>query len=423
MLLKTILNHVQKFKSFVYGKVKWGKTTGWGRAAGQPCLIIEVSARANSRPVCSECGRLGPGYDTLPVRRFEFIPIWNIAVFFEYAVRRVDCKRCGAVLAEELPWASGKKTLTRTYMQFLAHWARKLSWKEVAVSFHTTCDKVYQSVEYVVGWGLKHREIGPVFAIGVDEIAYGKGHQKYLTLVYEIDDPTRLLWVGKERTVKSFEQFFTMISAETASKIEFVCSDMWKPYLNVIRKRCSQALHILDRFHIVAKMNKALDKVRADEARKLKLDGDEALKKSRWCFLKRKKNLTSEQRFRLRDLLQQNLKTVRAYLLKEVFQEFWEYTSPSWAGKFLDEWCRQTMRSRIGPMKKIAGMLRTHRGLILNYFKARKVFSSGIIEGLNNKAKLTMRRSYGFRSFGVTELALYHTLGKLPEPELTHKFH
>ena len=403
----------------MYGKVKWGKTAGWGRAAGQPCLIIEVSARANSRPVCSECGRLGPGYDTLPVRRFEFIPIWNIAVFFEYAVRRVDCKRCGAVRAEELPWASGKKTLTRAHMQFLAHWARKLSWKEVAVSFHTTWDKVYQSVEYVVGWGLKHREIGPVFAIGVDEIACGKGHKKYLTLVYEIDDLTRLLWVGKERTVKSFEQFFTMIGAATASKIEFVCSDMWKPYLNVIRKRCSQALHILDRFHIVAKMNNALDKVRAEEARKLKLDGDEALKKSRWCFLKRKKNLTSEQRFRLRDLLQQNLKTVRAYLLKEVFQEFWEYTSPSWAGKFLDEWCRQTMRSRIGPMKKIAGMLRTHRCLILNYFKARKVFSSGIIEGLNNKAKLTMRRSYGFRSFGVTELALYHTLGKLPEPELT----
>ena len=81
------------------------------------------------------------------------------------------------------------------------------------------------------------------------------------------------------------------------------------------------------------------------------------------------------------------------------------------------------MRSRIEPMKKIAHTLRSHRDLILNYFKARKVISSGIVEGLNNKAKLTMRKSYGFRTYRVTEIALYHSLGKLPEPELTHKFY
>ena len=96
--------------------------------------------------------------------------------------------------------------------------------------------------------------------------------------------------------------------------------------------------------------------------------------------------------------------------------------SPTWAGKFLDEWCRQTMRSRIEPMKKIARTLRQHRELILNYFRAQKLFSSGVVEGLNNKAKVTMRKSYGFRTFPVLELALYHSLGKLPEPELTHEF-
>ena len=80
------------------------------------------------------------------------------------------------------------------------------------------------------------------------------------------------------------------------------------------------------------------------------------------------------------------------------------------------------MRSRIEPMKKVARMLRAHRELILNYFRARKEFSSGVIEGLNNQAKVTMRKSYRFRTFRVTELALYHSLGKLPEPELTHRF-
>jgi transposase len=88
----------------------------------------------------------------------------------------------------------------------------------------------------------------------------------------------------------------------------------------------------------------------------------------------------------------------------------------------LDFWCQQTMRSRIEPMKKIARTLRTHRTLLLNYFKAKKLYSSGVVEGLNNKAKVTMRKSYGFRSFRILELALYHSLGKLPEPELTHEF-
>src|SRR6516162_9135054 len=137
--------------------------------------------------------------------------------------------------------------------------------------------------------------------------------------------------------------------------------------------------------------------------------------------LKRKQNLTSQQNIRLRELLRYNLQTVRAYLLKEDFQQFWEYNSPTWAGNFLDFWCYQTMRSRIEPMKKIARTLRSHRQLLLNYFKAKKQFSSGVIEGLNNKAKVTMRRSYGFRTFRILELALYHSLGKLPGPELTHE--
>jgi transposase len=337
-------------------------------------------------------------------------------------MRRVHCKTCGIVV-EQVPWADGKHSLTNAYMIFLARWARKLSWKETADSFRTSWDKVCHAVQYVVDWGLAHRTLAPISAIGVDEIQYAKGH-KYLTLVYPIDSgATRLLWIGQERTVETFQGFFAMLGTELSCHIQYVCSDMWKPYLRVVRDHCSQALHILDRFHIVAKMNEALDDVRAAESRKMAQDGYEPLlHKSRWCILKRKANLTSQQKFRLRDLLRYNLQTVRAYLLKEDFQRFWDYNSPTWAGRYLDFWCQQTMRSRIGPMKKIAKTLRVHRELILNYFKAKKQFSSGVVEGLNNKVKVTMRKSYGFRTFRSTELALYHALGKLPEPTLTHEF-
>jgi transposase len=414
MELLTILNHCCRHRGFVYRRARFGPA--------KKSVEVDVQPRAGSTALCSGCHQPAPGYDRLPERRFEFIPFWGILVFFLYRMRRVECQNCGVVV-EEVPWSDGKHQSTKAHMLFLARWARKLSWQETAESFHTSWDKVRDAVEYVVDWGLAHRALESIRAIGVDEIQYAKGH-KYLTLVYQIDlGITRLLWVGRERTIESFQGFFTVIGDRLASQIEFVCSDMWKPYLDVIREKCSQALHILDRFHIVAKMNKALDEVRAGESRKMAQERHEPLlKNSRWCVLKRKENLTSKQQVRLRDLLRYNLQTVRAYLLKEDFQQFWKYTSPTWAGMFLDFWCYQTMRSRIEPMKKIARTLRTHRTLLLNYFKAKKQFSSGVLEGLNNKAKVTMRRSYGFRTFRILELALYHSLGKLPEPELTHEF-
>lgn len=414
MDLLTILNHCYHHPGFVYQQARFGPD--------KKTIEVSLRPRRGAAAVCSGCRKPAPGYDHLPARRFEFIPFWGFLVFFLYSRRRVNCRTCG-VVAENLPWSDGKHQSTQAHLLFLARWARKLSWKETAEAFHTSWDRVCDAVEYVVDWGLQHRTLESIRAIGVDEIQYAKGH-KYLTLVYQIDQGlTRLLWVGKERTIESFQGFFAVIGDQLASQIQFVCSDMWQPYLDVIRQKCSQALHILDRFHIVAKMNKALDQVRAAETRKIAREGHQPLlKKSRWCILKRKENLTPKQQHRLRDLLRYNLQTVRAYLLKEDFQQFWKYNSPTWAGLFLDFWCSQTMRSRIDPMKKIARSLRTHRPLLLNYFRARKEFSSGVVEGLNNKAKVTMRRSYGFRTFRILELALYHSLGKLPEPQLTHEF-
>ena len=122
--------------------------------------------------------------------------------------------------------------------------------------------------------------------------------------------------------------------------IRFVCSDMWKPYLNVIAEQLSPAVHVLDRFHIMKKMNEAIDEVRRGEARRLRQDGYEpVLKKSRWCLLKRRENLTDKQTVKLAELLRYNLQSVRSYLMREDFQRFWEYVSPAWAGKFLDQWC------------------------------------------------------------------------------------
>ena len=417
MLLQTILNRVQRHKSFLYKKAKLVDEKDG------PAIEVEIQPRRNSRPLCSGCGKAGPGYDRDPKqRRFQFVPLWGMAVIFLYAMRRVDCPHCG-VKVERVPWAEGKHQLTTTYQIFLARWAKLLSWKQVARAFHTSWDNVFRSVKTVVAWGLAHRSLEGITAIGVDEVQWQKGH-KYLTLVYQIDQGCkRLLWIGKDRTAKTFLGFFRMLGPERTASIRYVCSDMWKAFLKVVKKKAPNAIHILDRFHIMALLNKAIDKIRAGEAKRLKQDGYEpVLKNSRWYWLKRVWNLTKNQAIKLKELLKYNLQTVRAYLLKEEFHQFWEYQSAGWAKRFLNSWCTRVMRSKLEPMKKVARTLRRHEGLILNWFRAKGTMSSGVVEGFNYNVKLSMRKAYGFRTYEGAEIALYHRLGQLPEPKLTHRF-
>jgi transposase len=338
-------------------------------------------------------------------------------------MRRVDCPTCG-IKVETVPWATGKSSLTKAYAYFLAAWAKRMSWNEVAKAFHTSWESVFRSVEMVVEWGLEHRDLDGIKAIGVDEVAWLKG--KFLTVVYQLDaGRIRLLWIGKDRTVKTLTKFFQEFGAERSAALRFVCSDMWQPYLKVFAKMAKQALNILDRFHIMANMNKAIDEVRRKEVKVLKAKGlGQVLKHARWTLLKRPENRTAAQDTKLAELVRYNLRSVRAHLLREEFQQFWEYQSPAWAGRFLERWCTKAMRSQLEPMKKSARSLRSHKTLILNWFHAREQVSLGATEGMNNKLKVITRRAFGFRTYPAIEIALYHTLGDLPDPatQFAHRF-
>jgi len=423
MLLKTLLNGVHPIKGFVYAKVKRVPDDA---AANGMRLEVLVRSRTRSKGLCSGCGKAGPTYDHLPARGFDFVPLWGTAVTLIYGLRRIDCRKCG-VKVERVPWCEpgSKSPMTTALMVFLARWARLLSWWQVAKTFAVSWESVYRAVEHVVAYGLKHRDLSGIGAIGVDEVAYAKGH-KYLTLVYQLDGPCRrLLHISQGRSVRGLLGFFRMLrkaGIDYGKTIKFVCSDMWKAYLKVIARKLPAALHILDRYHIVANLSKALDQVRAEEARKLSRQGWDVLKRARWLLLRRRKRLSGKQRFKLRQILQWDLRTVRAYLLVEGLQAMWEYRSVQYAGKFLDAWCRRVMRSRLEPLKKVARSLRQHRELILNWYRAKKLYNCGIVEGMNLLVKLRFRKAFGFRVFSVMEVALYHQLGHLPEPELAHQF-
>jgi transposase len=251
----------------------------------------------------------------------------------------------------------------------------------------------------------------------------GEKH-KFWTLVYQIDGHCkRLLWIGNDRTEATFHLFFEVFGTEFCEGIRFICSDMWKPYLKAAAANLAHGLQILDPFHIAKNLSDAIDTIRREETRaRVQAGLEPLLKKMRWAFLKRRSNWTRSQRSHMRAIEGSALRTLRAFLSVEAFRHFWTYNSPTWAAKFLDALCTRVARSRLEPLKKAARSLRSHRSLLLNYFRAKKLYSSGVAEGFNAKVKLTLKRSYGFRTGNARGVALYHALGKLPEPVFAHRF-
>jgi transposase len=231
-----------------------------------------------------------------------------------------------------------------------------MSWKETAECFQVSWDTVCRSVSWMVDYGLKHRSLDGIEALGVDEVAYSKGH-KYMTLVYQIDPGRkRLIAVLKKRTASSLRNFFRdEFTQQRCDQVKVVCSDMWRAYLKVFAEMMPAALNVLDRFHLVKKLGEAVDQVRRDETKRLHKEGYEPiLKNSRYCFLKRHENLSKKQTLTLAQVLQYDLRSVRAYYLKESFDAFWHYKSPYWARWYLKKWCTRAMRSKLQPINSFA---------------------------------------------------------------------
>ncbi len=416
MQLKTILNRIEPFKSFVYTQAQMiddGEPTDRSRdrAASQRAADLLGLPTGPARLRSSA----GP-------RRFEYVPLWGMAVSFLYAMRRVNCPACG-VKVEQVPWVDGKCHLTTSYRWFLARWAKRLSWKEVADVFHTTWENVFRAVKYAVFWGLVHRDMSGIEAIGVDEIQWSRGH-KYLTLVYQIDDGLkRLLWIGGERTEESLRGFFQLLTDNARTGIRFVCSDMWKPYLKVIREELGQAVHVLDRFHLMKKMNEAIDQVRREEVRATEASRLRASPETFPLVFAE----TPGEPDRPADGQTSGTDDAQSPFVPR----------PSVAGRLpavlglrQSGLGGQIPRRVVSPNDAIAAGANEegrnepcdHRSLILNWFRARGTISAGTVEGLNNKAKLTTRKAFGFRTLEAVKIALYHTLGALPEPQFTHEF-
>lgn len=423
LTVKTLFRHVQDLAGFVV------KSVNHFLDAKKPRIEFVMDVNANYKRRCSCCGGTGRVHDKLPERRWDYVPLWHIAVYLVYAPRRVICPVSGRPTVEAMPWNLGKSPYAVAYKIFLARWARLLSWKKTSEMFNATWDAVFRSVEWVVEWGLEHRDLSGVTALGVDELHWGRGKKSanFLTLVYQIDSGSRrLLHVGVRRTEAALREGLRVLEAQHSGFLEgvkVVCSDMWKPFLKVVAAMCGNAINVLDPFHIAKHLNEAVDRVRRGEQSRLRTKEQRASAKGgRFLLLKRSTKVRGKARAKLNAVLASLGATSRAWELKESFRRFWLYRSPTWAAAYLKAWTTRAMRSRLEPMKKVARMLRAHEELLLNYFRAKRQYNSGVVEGLNNKARVSLAKGYGHRSSEIIKLVLYHALANLPEPSCSHKF-
>jgi transposase len=335
-----------------------------------------------------------------------------------YLPRRVFCRHCKGIHVERIPWAAGKRRLTTAFACYLATWAQRLPWVEVARLFQCSWGTVASSVDFVVKYGLENRDLSSITHIGIDEIARRKGH-KYLTNVYDLKT-RKLIWSGEGRSEDTLRQFFKYFGTKRANQLQGICCDMWMPYINVVKEKAPNALLVFDKFHIVRHLMDAVDQVRRNEITEKGKEQKQLMKHTRYIWLKNPWNLTDKQKVKLGSLEKLNLKINRAYLLKESFRNLWFYKTVGWANRFLKQWFWWATHSRLEPIRKFAWMIRRHEDNILSYFKLP--ITNASVEGLNNKAKVISRRAYGFRSVKNHILNLYHGLADLPWPKLLHTF-
>lgn len=381
-------------------------------------IMIQIVPDRRFLPRCGRCGHPGKYRDTRPERKFRHVPLWGIPVLLFYSPRRVLCRHCRGIYVESIPWAAGKRRLTKAFACYLATWARLLPWLEVARLFRCSWGTVAAAVDFVVTYGLENRDLAGITHIGIDELSRRKGHQ-YLTNVYDLK-AKRLIWSGEGRSEETLREFFDFFGEQRAKQLRGICCDIWMPYINVIEEKAPNAILVFDKFHIIRHLMDAVDQVRRDEVHEKGKQHKELIKRTRYLWLKNPWNLTDKQKARLGALEKLNLKINRAYLLKEAFRDFWSYSKPAWAAKYMQKWFWWATHSRLKPMRDFAWFLRRNEENILSYFTLP--IDNGSVEGLNNKAKVVSHRAYGFRSAKTYILNLYHCLGGLPTPKLLHSF-
>ena len=372
---------------------------------------IQVEHPEGLKWKCPHCERELSCYDHSPERTWRHLDTCQLETHLHARIPRVQCPEHG-VLQVAVPWAEGRGRFTLLMERFIIQALLACqTTKGACALLRISWDQAWHVAERAVARGQARKEAVVTRQIGVDEKAFRKGHS-YMTVVNDIERGT-VEYVTEDREKASLERYYATLSDQQRQGIEAVAMDMWEPYVQATLESLPLAREkiVFDRFHIMQHMTQAVDQVRKAENRRLSSEGDERLKKTKYLWLTTEENLSEKQRPRFAELRESDLRTARAWGIKENLRNLWSYASPGWAKRFFGSWYRWARRSRLEPVRKVAAMIQRRLENVVTYCK--HFVTNAVAEGLNSKIMSIKRRAGGFRSAENFKTAIYFHCGGL----------
>jgi transposase len=359
---------------------------------------------------CPECGAACQLYDHQAERRWRHLDTCQYRTILHADPPRSQCPTHG-VRVVKLPWAEPSSRFTALFEALAIAWLKAASQKAVGEQLGLSWDEIHGILDRAVKRGLKRREAEPVPRLGVDEKAFRKG-QKYLTVVNDLTR-NRVLYVAEDRKQASLDGFWGTLTEDQQKGIQAVAMDMWDPYVASVRAHLEDADRkiVFDKFHVAQHLGQAVDAVRRKENKQLRSQGDDRLVGTRYDWLENPVHKDAKERREFAALRNSELKTARAWALKETAMGLYSYTYEGPARKYFLRWYNWAVRSRLAPIQEVAGMLKRRFENIITYLKHR--ITNAASESINSKIQWVKYTARGFRNKQNFINAIYFHCGGL----------
>ncbi len=371
---------------------------------------VMLTCSDTSSLACPQCKEVCPFYDLRTARSWRHLDTCTYRTELIARIPRVKCPAHG-VRTVEVPWASPSSRFTYGFEEMVIGWLREASVSAVSRQLGVGWKAVSRIMEHAVARGLDRRQTEIIPHICVDETSFRKRH-KYVTIVSNAKSG-QVLYVGIGRTKDVLKHWYQRLSSEQLAGIESVSMDMWPAYVSSTFACVPDAEKKIafDRFHVAKYLGEAVDKVRRQEHKALRAEGDTTLTGSKYDWLTNRENMSKKQKKRFQSLKNSSLKTARAWAIKEMARNLWHYVHPTWARKGWEKWLSWAMRCRLEPVKEAAKTIKKHLWGIINAIILK--VSNGPAESINSRIKTVKVRSRGFRNNERFATAIYFHLGGL----------
>lgn len=358
---------------------------------------------------CPTCKKELVCRDHAEEREWRHLDTCQFKTVLHARIPRVECPEHDVVQVV-VPWSEPRSRFTLLFERFAIDvllGARTIS--KACEILRITWDPLRLIMDRAVDRGLSKRDLEGLTYVGIDEKSFAKGH-RYMSILTDIKG-SRVLEVVEGRDQAAADTLWQSLPEEQRVSIKAVAMDMWEAYELSAKAHVGQAAIVHDKFHIAQYLGKAVDMVRKKEHRTLTEAGNEALKKTKYLWLKNPSNWSEKDEKRFDEIKVDHLQVGKAWAIKEAFQDFWDYTYQGCAKTFFHRWYFWATHSRLKPVIDVAKLLKRHLGNILTYFKHR--ITNAVSEGFNSKIQMIKYSARGFRNPESYRTAILFYCGKL----------